>query len=106
LITSENGSFGPGCLLPPQESISWLNGLLFAWTKNLGAGVFINLEHMNYALLAKWGWKYLNSNINGLWKQLITYTYVAFSLVKCSPFWKDVMSLSHFISMETTRVCG
>jgi hypothetical protein len=66
----------------------------------------INLEHMNYVLLAKWGWKYFNNDNTGLWKKLVTSTFFAFSLVKCSSFWKDVMSLSHFISMGTIRIVG
>ena len=43
--------------------------------KEFGGLGILNLEHMNWALLGKWYWKYYNSESKGMWKEILDAKY-------------------------------
>lgn len=84
---------------------------LVAWDqvclgKHQGGLGIINLERMNISLLAKWYFRFKDPTSSGKWKDILSdkYTHSGLSNVRCSHFWKGILSIKHIVELGITRI--
>lgn len=72
--------------------------------KQFGEMRILDLQHMNWALLSKWWWRFKDPTYSNLWK---TVLQVNMSLnIPLSPFWKKVQALSHLCNLGMSYQLG